>query len=88
VQGLRGHITAIYDLTVGYEEGVPTLWQYVKGLVDRVHLHVRRFPIEELPETDEGLRQWLLERFVEKDRLLEHYYQTGAFPDGALRESL
>ncbi len=81
VQGLRGHVTAVYDLTIGYEEGVPTLWQYLKGLVDRVHLHVRRFPIEALPETDEGLRDWLLERFVEKDRLLEHYYATGAFPD-------
>ena len=81
VQGLREHVTAIYDLTIGYEEGVPTLWQYIKGLADRVHLHVRRFPIEELPETEEGLRQWLLERFVEKDRLMEHYYQTGEFPD-------
>ena len=81
VQGLRGHVTAVYDLTIGYEEGVPTLWQYLKGLVGRVHLHVRRLPIEELPETDEGLRQWLLERFVEKDRLMENYYQTGKFPD-------
>ena len=81
VQGLRDHITAIYDLTIGYEDGVPTLSQYARGLVDRVHMHVRRFPIEDLPETDEGLRQWLLERFVEKDQLLEHYYQTGKFPD-------
>ena len=81
VQGLRDHITAIYDLTIGYEDGVPTLSQYTRGLVDRVHMHVRRFPIEDLPETDEGLRQWLLERFVEKDQLLEHYYQTGKFPD-------
>jgi hypothetical protein len=41
---------------------------------------VRRFPIEALPETDEGLRDWLLERFVEKDRLMEIYYETGGFP--------
>ena len=80
VHGLRGHVTAVYDLTIGYEEGVPTIWQYLKGMVDRVHLHVRRFPIEELPETEEGLREWLLERFVEKDSLLEHFYRTGEFP--------
>jgi len=29
VQGLRGHITAVYDLTIGYEEGVPTLWHWL-----------------------------------------------------------
>ena len=80
IVGLRSHITAVYDLTIGYEEGVPSLWQYIKGLVKRVHVHVRRFPIEELPETEEGLRDWLLELFVEKDRLLEHYYETGGFP--------
>ena len=80
VQGLRSHITAVYDLTIGYEVGVPSLWQYVKGLVKRVHVHVRRFPIEDLPETEEGLRDWLLEHFVEKDRLLEHYYETRGFP--------
>jgi len=81
VQGLREHITAVYDLTIGYEEGVPTLWQYVKGLVDRIHVHVRRFPIEELPETDDGLRQWLLDRFFEKDVLLEQFYESGKFPN-------
>ena len=81
VQGLRSHITAVYDLTIGYEVGVPSLWQYVKGLVKRVHLHVRRFPIDDLPGDEEGLRDWLLERFVEKDRLMEHFYSCGVFPD-------
>jgi 1-acyl-sn-glycerol-3-phosphate acyltransferase len=81
VEGLRSHITAIYDLTIGYEVGVPSLWQYLKGLVQRIHVHVRRFPIEELPQSADDLRLWLLTRWEEKNELLDHYYETGAFPD-------
>lgn len=81
VEGLRSHITAVYDLTIGYEEGVPSLWQYIRGLVHRIHVHVRRFPIDELPESADGLRQWLLARWEEKNELFDHFYATGAFPE-------
>ncbi len=80
VEGLRGHIDAVYDLTIGYDDAVPSLWQYLKGLVRRIHVHVRRFPIADLPESADGLRRWLLDRWHEKDDLLEHFYVTGAFP--------
>jgi 1-acyl-sn-glycerol-3-phosphate acyltransferase len=85
VEGLRNHITAVYDITIGYETGVPSLWQYIKGLVRRIHVHVRRFPIGEIPDQTEAVRQWLLERWHEKDSLLEHYYATGSFPKNRKR---
>ncbi len=81
VEGLRSHVAAVYDLTIAYEEGVPTLWQYIKGLVQRIRVHVRRFPITTLPDTADDLRQWLLDRWSEKNDLLEHYYANGSFPD-------
>jgi len=81
VEGLRTHIDAVYDLTIGYEGAVPTLWQYIKGMVRRIHLHARRFPVAELPESADDLRRWLMARWEEKDRLLEHFYETGAFPE-------
>lgn len=84
VQSLRGHATAVYDLTIGYENGVPTLGQYVTGAVPRVHLHIRRFPMEELPGPGEDLRAWLRQRWVEKDRLLDQFYRTGTFPGQAV----
>jgi 1-acyl-sn-glycerol-3-phosphate acyltransferase len=80
VEGLRDHVSAVYDVTVGYEEGVPNLWQYIKGYAKRAHLHVRRYPIDELPTSDEELGEWISERFREKDELLEGFYATGAFP--------
>ncbi len=85
VQSLRGHIDAVYDLTIGYIDGVPTLWQWIKGSAKRAHLHVRRFAVSELPEDTEALTAWLIERFQEKDRLLEHYYKYGMFPQNSLQ---
>jgi 1-acyl-sn-glycerol-3-phosphate acyltransferase len=80
VQGLRSHIDAVYDLTLGYEKGVPTLWQYIKGYAPQAHMHVRRFPIQDLPEDTDALSQWLHERFRVKDALLSSFYEKGAFP--------
>jgi len=82
-QGLRGHLHAVYDVTIGYVNGVPSLWQYIKGYAQVAHMHVRRFAIDELPEAEEALTRWLHERWQEKDLLLEHYYAHGAFPASA-----
>jgi 1-acyl-sn-glycerol-3-phosphate acyltransferase len=79
VHGLRGHVPAVYDLTIGYERGVPSLWQYMKGYARRAHFHVRRYEMSALPHDDEGLAQWLLNRFAEKDALLEDFYANGEF---------
>jgi 1-acyl-sn-glycerol-3-phosphate acyltransferase len=81
VQALGDHITAVYDVTIGYVGGVPTLTQWAKGYVRTVHLHARRFPFADLPRDDEALTAWLHARFEKKDRLLDHFYQQGAFRD-------
>jgi 1-acyl-sn-glycerol-3-phosphate acyltransferase len=83
VEGLRDHVDAVYDCTLGYVEGVPTLWQFTKGFAPKAHLHVRRYPIDSLPMDEAGLSDWLYARFREKDELLEGYYATGAFGDTA-----
>jgi 1-acyl-sn-glycerol-3-phosphate acyltransferase len=79
VQGLRGYLDAVYDITIGYPTGVPTLWQYSKGFAKVAHLHVRRYPLGEMPTEDDELSQWLIERFQEKDLRLDHFYHTGRF---------
>ena len=84
IEGLEDHLTAVYDVTIGYVDGVPTLWQYVTGMVHRIHVHVRRFPAEELPRLERELQGWLLARYREKDRLLEHFYAHGGFPSQPL----
>jgi len=76
---LREHVSAVYDLTIGYVDGVPTLGQYITGAVRCVHVHIRRFAIETLPREEEALAQWLRDRFEEKDRLLATFYAIGEF---------
>ncbi len=80
VKGLRGHVDAVYDVTIAYVDGVPSLWQWSKGYVTDVHIHVRRFPIDEIPEADDDVSDWLIERFAVKDKLLDDYYKKGTMP--------
>ena len=77
---LRTHLDAVYDATIGYVDGVPTLWQWCRGDVSHVNVHVRRFAISEVPVLEEELSQWLKDRWYEKDQLLDGFYQTGQWP--------
>ena len=77
--GLRSYVDAVYDVTIGYPEGLPTLWQFVKGHAPLAHMHIRRYPISEMPEDAAELSQWLFDCFVEKDELLDAYYRQGYF---------
>jgi 1-acyl-sn-glycerol-3-phosphate acyltransferase len=84
IEGLGDHLHAVYDVTIGYVGGVPTLWQYITGSVRRIHVHVRRFPATELPRLERDLQEWLLALYRDKDDLLEHFYTRGVFPDQPL----
>ena len=88
VENLSGHLDAVYDVTIGYIDGVPTLWQWIKGYVKEVNVHVRRYEMKDLPEGDEALSKWLHTRYEEKDAILSAYFETGVFPkSGALPEN-
>lgn len=80
VDALRDHLDAVYDATIGYEGGVPSIKQWCRGDVRRVHVHVRRFPISSLPQGEEALAEWLRARWYEKDALLDHFYREGRWP--------
>lgn len=80
VIGLRTYATAVYDVTIAYGGGVPTLWQYLCGWSRDIHVHIRRYPMSSMPASDEAVAQWLRARFEEKDALLETYFRDGRFP--------
>ena len=84
VQHLRTtpHVRAVYDMTIAYSHQnnfmePPTIWETLScgGLSEkrgyRFHVDVKRFPLDELPETDEGLAKWLEKRWLEKGQFLE-----------------
>lgn len=44
-------------------------------------MHWRRFAVSEIPVKDkEAFEAWVLDRWKEKDDLLETFYNTGRFP--------
>ena len=86
LEGLGDHGDAILDCTIGYHDGVPSLWQWGEGYVPRISLHVRRFPIHTLPRDDGGRAEWLVERYAEKDRLLAEFETLGRFPGAPMAD--
>lgn len=40
----------------------------------------RLYPVHELPKEEDKLLQWVYERYIEKESLLDEYYATGEFP--------
>jgi hypothetical protein len=55
----------------------PTIWESLSGgdlsgkRGYKFHVDVRRFPLEDLPETDADLAKWLETRWIQKGEYLE-----------------
>ncbi|MFW7380120.1 MAG: 1-acyl-sn-glycerol-3-phosphate acyltransferase [Oligoflexus sp.] len=79
VIGLDGHLDAVYSITIGYPDGIPSLWQMVLGDVDRFSLDIVRTPLSELPRTEPELEKWALEAYRQKDAKLKVFHETGRF---------
>lgn len=79
VEGLRECVDAIYDLTIGYPDGVPTLWQSLMGLVPSMHIHIQRTAIEDIPHSAPKISNWVMEQFRKKDKLMAFFLQHGVF---------
>ncbi|KAK0427606.1 hypothetical protein QR680_010320 [Steinernema hermaphroditum] len=90
-----GALDAVYDVTIAYgqtrQEGrhgrAPNMFEFVCGnpKYQNIHIHVRRFAPSEIPNDIEERKKWLMDRFQEKDKMLDDFYSQGQLPD--LRES-
>jgi len=81
VDGLGDHLDAVYDVTIAYDRGVPTLGQFICGEARSAHLHVLRIPIADLPTDEAGREDWLLDRFAAKSARLARFATTGSLDD-------
>ncbi|XP_033125754.1 1-acyl-sn-glycerol-3-phosphate acyltransferase epsilon-like [Anneissia japonica] len=83
IQGLRKHYDAVYDVTIAYggtgeqvdgevdvvnRTTAPSIPDYLMGQCSRVHIHLKRRPLDEVPDDEEGVHRWLHGIFEEKDR--------------------
>ncbi|XP_020795594.1 acyl-CoA:lysophosphatidylglycerol acyltransferase 1 [Boleophthalmus pectinirostris] len=73
----------VIDVTIAYPKARPMdiqTWIFGYRPPTVTHVHYRMYPIKEVPVEAEALTDWLYQRFVEKEQLLEHFYNTGLFP--------
>ncbi|XP_007903205.1 acyl-CoA:lysophosphatidylglycerol acyltransferase 1 [Callorhinchus milii] len=73
----------VIDITIGYPEAKPMdiqTWIIGYRAPTVTHVHYRIYSIKDVPFESEPLTRWLYQRFVEKEELLAHFYETGAFP--------
>jgi hypothetical protein len=73
IEGLGDRLDAVYDATIFYADGIPSLSQYGRGLCHHVKLHIRRYPVSTLPKGEEALADWLRVRYHEKDEMLARW---------------
>ena len=70
-------------MTIGYPENRTLNLQTImmgtrKPCVTTIHY--RKFAIEDVPLEADALTKWLYKRFEEKEKMLDFFYKTGAFP--------
>jgi 1-acyl-sn-glycerol-3-phosphate acyltransferase len=84
----RKYFTSVYDVTIMYEayEAIgngngklttpPNVFTFIGGACKRVHVHLHRKEMSELPEEPEQIKSWLYERYSEKDKILDTLSST------------
>ncbi|KAI8869481.1 acyltransferase-domain-containing protein, partial [Ramicandelaber brevisporus] len=83
-------IKYLTDLTIGYSglaKGeiphyiytIPGYYMY-SDAPDTVHFHVRKIRIDSIPEDEEEFAKWTRKLWMDKDELLNVFYETGKFP--------
>ncbi|XP_077214399.1 1-acyl-sn-glycerol-3-phosphate acyltransferase PLS1-like [Tasmannia lanceolata] len=83
VSNMRSFLPAIYDVTVAVPKNqpAPTMLRLLKGESSVVHVHLKRYSVKDLPETDDGVAQWCRDIFVAKDALLDKHQADGTFDE-------
>ena len=78
MEALRsGGLDAVYDITVGYpdalakEESNLLSGEYIPR---EIHYNICHYKAEDLPTDEQGLTQWLYERWEEKENMLKLFY--------------
>ncbi|XP_059178164.1 acyl-CoA:lysophosphatidylglycerol acyltransferase 1-like [Physella acuta] len=80
----------VVDMTIAYKDGKPLdMFGMCVGYNPRndVLVHYRAFRARDIPRDDASLTSWLYERYVEKDKMLDHYYTTGELPEEILQRT-
>lgn len=77
--GLGDHLDAVYDITIGYPQGIPSLGQFMSGLSPEVHMHIKRIPLADLPRDEAALASLIMSMYEEKNQRLAAFKRDRCF---------
>lgn len=80
----------IVDTTIAYPRGEAPNGLYLifsRGKFPPIRIHYRVFDIKSVPRDEEGFKNWMYDRYIEKEAMLERFYKTGSLVDN-LTESI
>ncbi|CAH1118582.1 unnamed protein product [Phaedon cochleariae] len=82
----KNSLDAVYDVTIVYPDIVPqTEMILVNGRFPKqVNVHFVRYPKSILPTSEEGLREFLEKRWLDKEKTLKEFRATGHFLHGKI----
>jgi hypothetical protein len=74
----------IYDVLMVLEDGQPltcpvNLASVLRGEPSVCRVFMRHYHVDDVPEDEEGSKQWLMDRYVEKDALFDRFLEHGEF---------
>eukprot|EP00127_Corallochytrium_limacisporum_P000618 Clim_evm17s22 gene=Clim_evmTU17s22 len=80
VQHLRDNVGCITDVVFGFPEGkAPNLGKMMNGQGGEVHVYMNMTPMKDIPKDDEGVKKWVENLYIEKDKKLEYFKKHEKF---------
>lgn len=75
------YLDAVYDLTIAYPDYVPQseIDLITGNLPNEVHFNIRKISSEELPQDETSLKNWLAERWHDKEQSLKTFAENNTF---------
>ncbi|CAN0891883.1 1-acyl-sn-glycerol-3-phosphate acyltransferase 3 [Linum grandiflorum] len=83
VTHLRAFVPAIYDCTVAVprDQPSPTLLRMFRRQASVINVQIKRYSMQELPETADSISQWCKDIFITKDAVLDKFLTKDTFSD-------
>ncbi|KAJ9445758.1 1-acyl-sn-glycerol-3-phosphate acyltransferase PLS1 [Diplonema papillatum] len=82
IEGLKGKVDAVYcfNMCCPDKERMPSFLGLLCAKPAVIQVSMRRYPVSDLPKTEEGLKEFCCRVHIEKDQLMEECFTKGRYP--------
>lgn len=89
LDSMKDTFQTIRDVTIqfeGWECGVPGFWDMITSdsSPKTLHIHIVKHKLSDVPDDEPGRQKWLIDRFQEKETLIEGFKKNKQFPGKSL----